>query len=197
MKRIIAVFFVITLSMYLCACSSKESEDAGVSDANQSVIDSEEEAVGNTSSGFPASMPEFSTVDLQGNTVTEEIFSNADLTVVNLWATYCNPCINELPELGEWAKEMPDQVQIIGIVVDAGSGDSDEFALAAQIVEKTGAGYPHLAAAGQFDDIFAELIGVPTTIFVDKEGNIVGDPIIGADVDGYKNFVEEYIHGQN
>ena len=92
---------------------------------------------------------------------------------------------------------MPDQVQIIGIVVDAGSGDSDEFALAAQIVEKTGAGYPHLAAAGQFDDIFAELIGVPTTIFVDKEGNIVGDPIIGADVDGYKNFVEEYIHGQN
>ena len=49
-------------------------------------------------------------------------------------------------------------------------------------------------AAGEFDDIIYELIGVPTTIFVDKEGNIVGDPIVGADVDGYKAFVEEYMN---
>ena len=94
MKKLFSVFFVVMLSLFLCACSSKESEDAGASEANQSVIDSEEGDAGNTSSGFPASMSAFSTVDLQGNTVTEEIFSNADLTVVNFWATYCNPCIN-------------------------------------------------------------------------------------------------------
>ena len=194
-KKVAFCLLIAAMCMTLSACSSKETDDTEESKEEQTVIDStEEETKESTSSGFPKAMPEFSTIDLQGNVAANDVFSQADLTVVNFWATYCSPCISELPELGEWAEEMPDNVQIIGIVVDVESEESDQYALACQLAEQSGAGYQNLVAAGEFDDIIYELIGVPTTIFVDKEGNIVGDPIVGADVDGYKAFVEEYMN---
>ena len=100
------------MCMTLSACSSKETDDTEELKEVQTVTDStEEETKESTSSGFPKAMPEFSTIDLQGNVAANNVFSQADLTVVNFWATYCSPCISELPELGEWAEEMPDNVQ--------------------------------------------------------------------------------------
>lgn len=191
-KKFFSIFLITIMCFSLCACSSEEesADDTGKSNTEQGDIEQADYEQD------PFVMPEFSAIDLQGNTVTEEIFSQVDLTVVNFWATYCGPCINELPELGEWSESMADNVQIIGIIVDVGSEESDEYTLAQQIVEQTGAGYLHLAAAEEFDDIISELIGVPTTFFVDKNGDIVGEPIVGADVDGYKKFVEEYFDGQ-
>ena len=49
--------------------------------------------------------------------VTNDIFSQADLTVVNFWGTFCNPCIDEMPELAKWNEEMPDNVQMLGVIV--------------------------------------------------------------------------------
>lgn len=194
-KNVAFCLLIAAICMTLSACSSKEADDTGKSEEAQTVIDStDKETKRSTSSGFPKVIPEFSTIDLQGNVVANDVFSKTDLTVVNFWATYCSPCISELPELGEWAEEMPDNVQIIGIVVDVESEESDQYALACQLAEQTGAGYQNLVAVGEFDDIIYELIGVPTTFFVDKDGNIVGDPIVGADVDGYKTFVEEYMN---
>lgn len=91
--------------------------------------------MGNNAS-FPSAVNVFSTTDLEGNTVTNDIFSQADLTVVNFWGTFCNPCINEMPELAKWNEEMPDNVQMLGTIVDVETVDSDEYALAQQIVEK-------------------------------------------------------------
>lgn len=91
--------------------------------------------MGNNAS-FPSAVNVFSTTDLKGNTVTNDIFSQADLTVVNFWGTFCNPCINEMPELAKWNEEMPDNVQMLGAIVDVETVDSDEYALAQQIVEK-------------------------------------------------------------
>ncbi len=144
-----------------------------------------------------AKMPSFTAVDLNGNTVTESIFSEKDLTVVNIWGTFCGPCVGEMPELGTWAQEMPDNVQLIGLVIDvAGEEDTEHRDLAVSIMEKAGADFTQIIANQDFADILKDVYGVPTTIFVDKEGNIVGDSIIGADVDGYKQFVEEYLDGQ-
>ena len=71
------------------------------------------------------------------NTVTNDIlFTGMNLTVVNSWGTFCNPCINEMPELAKWNEEMPDNVQMLGAIVDVETVDSDEYALAQQIVEK-------------------------------------------------------------
>ena len=65
----------------------------------------------------------FSSADLDKNKITDEIFSAADVTVVNVWGTFCPPCIREMPELAEWQKSMPKNVQIIGIVCDVNSTD--------------------------------------------------------------------------
>lgn len=143
-----------------------------------------------------AKMPSFTATDLNGNTVTESIFSEKDLTVVNIWGTFCGPCVGEMPELGTWAQEMPDNVQLIGLVIDvAGEEDTEHRDLAVSIMEKAGADFTQIIANQDFADILKDVYGVPTTIFVDKEGNIVGDAIVGADVDGYKQFVEEYLDG--
>lgn len=146
---------------------------------------------------LPKQMPKFITKDLKGNTVTENIFAEKDLTVVNIWGTFCNPCIEEMPELGEWAKVMPENVQLIGIISDiANENDSIHYDLAVEIMEKAKADFTQLIVNEDFENIMYWITGVPTTLFVDKNGNIVGKPIIGADVDGYKKFVEDYLNGK-
>ncbi len=146
---------------------------------------------------LPKQMPKFITKDLKGNTVTENIFAEKDLTVVNIWGTFCNPCIEEMPELGEWAKIMPENVQLIGIISDiANENDTMHYNLAVEIMEKAKADFTQLIVNEDFESIMYWIPGVPTTLFVDKNGNIVGKPIIGADVDGYKKFVENYLNGK-
>lgn len=144
-----------------------------------------------------AAFPGFTTTDLDGNTVTESIFSEKDLTVLNIWGTFCGPCIGEMPELGEWANEMPDNVQILGLIIDInGEEDTEHRDLAVDITQQSGADFTNLIANADFAPILKDVIGVPTTLFIDGEGKIVGDPIIGADVDGYKKFVEDYLNEQ-
>lgn len=146
---------------------------------------------------MPNGFPAFTTVDLAGNTVTNEIFLGKKLTVVNIWGTYCGPCINEMPELAAWAAEMPEGVQIIGLVSDLYSTDNAEtLETAVAICEATNVTYPNLVAGSDFAQLLSGVIGVPTTIFVDGTGAIVGDPIVGANVPAYKAFVEEYLNAQ-
>ena len=142
---------------------------------------------------------EFVTNDIDGNEVTQSIFANKDLTVVNIWGTFCGPCINEMPELGAWEKELPDNVQIVGLIVDISSTDDEtQIAAAKQITEKADVGFVNLIGGnGDFDELIGSIVGVPTTIFVDKSGNIIGEIIVGADVDRYKSFVNKYVEALN
>lgn len=142
---------------------------------------------------------EFTTNDIDGNEVTESIFANKDLTVVNIWGTFCGPCINEMPELGAWEKELTDNVQIVGLIVDISSTDNEtQITAAKQITEKADVGFVNLIGDnGAFDELISSIVGVPTTIFVDKSGNIVGEIIVGADVDRYKSFVNKYVEALN
>jgi len=145
--------------------------------------------------GLPSQMPAFTAKDLNGNTVTNDIFAQKELTVINIWGTFCGPCIGEMPELGQWAGEMPDNVQLIGLVTDiSGENDTAHVDLAKQILEKAGADFVNLIPGEDFQSILGWVTGVPTTLFVDSQGNLVGEPIIGADVAGYKSFVEEYLN---
>ena len=145
-----------------------------------------------------SSFPAFSTVDLNGNPVTEAIFAGKDLTVVNVWGTYCSPCIDEMDELAAWSASMPENVQLIGLVSDLYSpDDADTLETAKMICEATGAtNYVHLVSGLDFAPILNNLVGVPTTFFVDSTGSIVGDPIVGANVSGCQAFVEAYLNGK-
>lgn len=115
--------------------------------------------------------------DMEGNEVTSEIFSQSKLTMINVWATYCNPCLREMPDLGELAGEYDSaDFQLIGIVSDVQEGASEEkLEKAASLVEKTGADYPHLLLnESLYTALVAEVTGVPTTFFVDEDGIVLG-----------------------
>ena len=108
------------------------------------------------------------------------------LTLVNIWATFCGPCIQEMPELGKLSASYKDKgVQIVGIVAD--SSDSSgvpiqkAVTLAKEIVSKTGANYEHILASTSLNkQLLNTVSAVPTTIFVDENGNQVGKAYLGA-----------------
>ena len=193
MKKISALCLAGMLCLGLWACSSSQDSSSEESSSSDSSGTTKQETSEN---GFPVNMPEFSTTDMDGNKVTNDIFAEYDLTVVNFWATYCNPCIDELPELAEWKKELPDNVNLIGLLVDVDEKGSDQYKLAEKIIKETGADYQHLIATEEFDDMISNLVGVPTTFFVDSTGKIIGEPFAGADVDAYKQTVEDYLNGK-
>ena len=91
---------------------------------------------------------------------------------------------------------MPENVQIIGIVGDiAGEGDTEHLELARKIAEKAGVEFANIICNDDFKELMRGIIGYPTTIFVDSNGNIVGESIVGGDVADYKTAVEEYLNG--
>ena len=197
----IVCMFLITALLVACGTAQENGKESNstVLDAGSTEIaeDSETSAKTEESANVWGKMPSFTAKDLEGNTVTESIFAEKDLTVVNIWGTFCPPCIGEMPELGEWAKTMPDNVQMVGLIIDInGEDDTTHRDLAVTITESAGAEFTQIIANGDFADILKGVIGVPTTLFVDKDGNLVGEPIVGAYVDGYKAFVEEYLSGQ-
>lgn len=134
---------------------------------------------------------EFTSQMLDGTEVTQDIFAEADLTMVNIWGTFCGPCINEMPGLGELSREYEGSgVQIVGMLCDVYE-PGDEKAL--EIVETTQADYTHIVGS---EDLMKGTLGtvqaVPTTIFVDKEGKQVGKAYSGAaDKDSWKELIEQ------
>ena len=142
-------------------------------------------------------MPSFTTKDINGDEVDSSVFSEKKLTVVNVWGTFCGPCIEEMPELAEWAKEMGDDVQLIGIVGDInGENDTQHIELAQTIAQKANVEFTNLIPNDDLSGFMSNIIGFPTTFFVDQTGALVGEPIIGANVKGCKEFVENYFAGQ-
>lgn len=141
-------------------------------------------------------IPDFETSDLDGNVVTREIFSRKKLTVVNVWGTFCGPCIKEMPELAEWSKSMGSDVQLLGIVCDVTSvNDSDGVQEAKDILSNAGADFTNILASESVSSFIAGLQFVPTTFLVDSEGNVVSEMIVGADVEKYKTAVESWLSG--
>lgn len=120
-------------------------------------------------------LPSFSAVDADGSAVDSSIFAAQRLTMVNFWATYCGPCIREMPDLGLLSASMPEGTRLIGVVLDAGGNE----ALARNIVRETGAAFTHIFADNALLRYGATLVGVPTTVFVDSRGAFVGEPLLG------------------
>ena len=138
-------------------------------------------------SGSGQKFPAFAGRDLEGNEVSsEELFSGNAVTVVNFWFTTCNPCVGELAELDGLNQELAQKGgALIGINAFTLDGDEGAIAEAKDILTKKGVTYqnvyfPSDSEAGKFT---ANIFAYPTTYVVDRGGNIVGDPIVGAITD--------------
>lgn len=181
-----------TTSVETEAATEKASEKATEKETEKA----EEGASSQKAANFSVSEGslEFTAENLALESVDSSIFAEKDLTVLNVWGTFCGPCINEMPELGEWQRELPENVQIIGLVADvAGKEDKEHIELANMILEKTNARFTNIIPNNDFAELLSGVVGVPTTFFINREGKIVGKPIVGAQVPKYKSFVEEYL----
>lgn len=124
----------------------------------------------------------FEAQDMEGNTISSEIFAETKLTMVNVWATYCNPCLREMPGLGELADEYaPEEFRIVGVISDVMEGaDQKTIDLAAGLIEQTGADYTHLLLnESLYYALLTDVTAVPTTFFIDENGVIL-DTVIGS-----------------
>jgi len=135
--------------------------------------------------------PEFSASDIYGADIGSDIFAAYDLTMINVWGTFCDPCIMEMPYLAELAADMPPGTQLIGLVGDA--VDKDTIELAQLIAEETGAAFPHIVPdKALFDYLNYYIVAYPTTLFIDTNGNIVGEQVIGAqNLDQYEEILDK------
>jgi thiol-disulfide isomerase/thioredoxin len=123
--------------------------------------------------------PEFTMLDLQGNAVTHDIFAERDLTVVNIWGTFCPPCIREMPDLGKLHRtlEADYNATLVGIVVDV--QDRATLDLANEILGQSQAEHLNLLVGEDVYEFLSQYDYVPTTLFVDSNGRLVGDPVVG------------------
>ncbi len=144
------------------------------------------------------SVGKFETTGIDGKTYTEKVFSDYDLTLVNIFTTWCSPCVKEIPELQELYKEMKEKgVGVAGVVLDTtdekGNQDEEAVKKAGILQEKTKAEYPFLIPdTTMMNGRLQGISAFPETFFVDKDGNIVGDTYTGSHtLDEWKEIVEK------
>lgn len=195
MKKKILIAMMITGAVMLTGCTSEKKADTGTTaeteDGTADVKNAE-----STSSGKSAAnglFGTFNTITHYGSEVTQDIFTEADLTMVNIWGTFCSPCIREMPDLGELADEYADKgVQIVGIVSDVTAAWNTDVEL---IIQETGADYTHLMVSQSlWNSYLSNVQAVPTTVFVDSEGKQVGEVYTGSrDKESWAAIIEEML----
>lgn len=189
MKKKIFVGLTITAALLLAGCSAEKNtqpKETPVQNAEQEKQNdadkAETESVKEEGTGKSAAnglFGSFETMTHYGTPVTEDIFTEADLTMVNIWGTFCSPCIREMPDLGELAEEYAEKgVQIVGIISDVTSSFNTDVET---IIQATGADYTHLILTESlYKGYMSGVQVVPTTVFVDSEGNQVGEVYTGS-----------------
>ena len=134
--------------------------------------------------GSMQKFPAFEGKDLDGNTVkSNELFSGNTVTVVNFWFTTCNPCVGELAELDALNKELAEKGgSLIGVNTFTLDGDEAAISEAKDVLAKKGATYQNVYfdSDGEAGKFTTNIFAYPTTYVVDRSGNIVGEPVVGA-----------------
>jgi len=128
----------------------------------------------------------FVTGDLDGNSLTSaELFAGNRITMINFWATWCGPCVRELGDLAKVHSQLRELgCGVVGILVD------DDFTEARNLMKENGTNYPMLTLSEDMNPLLAGITVVPTTIFVDSNGAIVGETIEGAFPERYVDAVK-------
>lgn len=177
--------------LLLCGCAGAGTRKTAEGSGTQ-----ETERTAGTEESDSSAQAAFEGKDMEGNTVSSDVFSESKLTMVNVWATYCSPCLNEMPELGELAQEYdPEEFQILGVVSNVPEGaDGEKLELVEVLVGQTGADYPHLLLNESLNDgLLADVTAVPTTFFFDREGELL-DTVVGAkDKASWKDMIDGFL----
>lgn len=126
--------------------------------------------------------PEITGTDMQGNTLTNDMFSEYKATIVNFWNNGCGTCIAEMPDLEAYYQEFKkDGINLMGVASDSGESE-EQFNTALEILNSKNVTYTNLSPDTDSDfykEFIHDITGYPITYIVDAEGQIIGAPIIG------------------
>lgn len=184
MKKLIISCLLVIMTLSLTACGSKNN--------NTSTAKSQEIQETKGSFGDLKTMPEFKVNDINDKMVTNDIFKDKKLTMINIWGTFCKPCIDEMPTLQELYKEYEKKgVNVIGVVAD---GDTNEIK-AFEILKKTKVEFTNLIPNEKFQkDFVSKTNAVPVTVFLNSKGEIL-ETIVGArEKEVYKKLIENNLN---
>ena len=166
--------------------AAQESTDGAMSvpAGNDTTTPPDDGSMQKSDDGSMQKFPTFEGKDLDGNTVkSDELFSANAVTVVNFWFTTCNPCVGELSDLDALNKELAEKGgALIGVNTFTLDGDEAAISEAKDVLAKKGATYQNVYfnSDGEAGKFTTNIFAYPTTYVVDRNGNIVGDPIVGA-----------------
>lgn len=188
MKRLIGILLIL---LFMTACVSPEyaqtQPEAVIADPTEEPAEEPTEAPADEPAEEPVEEPTaepagdteeitFSLTTLQGDAIDENYFYEHKLTMVNYWATWCGPCVGEIPDLSDIALSYEDKgFAILGVLIWDDDIDGAKAFLTQQSVS-----YPSVVAEGFFADQAQDYYGIPMTFFVDGSGHIVTEPIVGS-----------------
>ncbi len=172
-KRVLVFAAGLALALSIAGCSGKkESSGAGAGAGSSGSEDGGTRQAENEI----GSLKSFEAETLDGGTFTQEDIASKDVTIINFWSLTCGPCIEEMPDIAEFAKTLPDHIQLITVCLDGG-GNAEN---AESILKEAGfEGTTLIAGTGDIRKLCGNIQYTPTTLVVDKDGNIIGEEIIG------------------
>jgi len=178
MKKTILILTGLIATVFLfSACSLLPTQTEEATEAVETeAAATEAPTATEEASADTADFSEFSLTTLTGDTLDQSIFSDNKLIMVNYWATWCGPCVSEIPDLVKISGEYADKgFAIIGVL----TGD-DDIDGAKQFIADNAVSYPIVLTEGPFMSYAESIYAIPTTLFFDSNGNMVGSTVVGS-----------------
>ena len=172
-KKILILGMALMLAAGISACnaSSKTSSSEATTTESKQADAKAEDSKQAESDKEDKKFPEFTAKTVSGEDISSDLFKDSKLTVVNVWGSWCGPCVQEIPELQKLYESMKDKdVNVIGLAQDAGT-DLDAVK---EIIDKNKVTYQNIVPEGATEDFVMSIMAFPTTFFVDSDRNIVG-----------------------
>ena len=197
MKKLLVLGMAIMMAGAISACNAG-NKTANESVSTESQVNSSEsadskqtdESKSADSKKEDVSFPEFSAKTVEGGEISNDVFKDSKLTVVNVWGSWCGPCVQEIPELQKLSENMKDKnVNVIGIAQDAGSN----FQAVKEVLDKSKVTYQNIIPSGPTEDFVMSLQAFPTTFFVDSQGKIVYAIQGSKNLEGFTQIVDDLL----
>ena len=186
-RKLLPLLVLLLLTVLLTACGGTKAEETGAekSDATEQTV--EDFTAAEKSDAGEQTLEDFTADTLDGGEFTMEDVKASDLTMINVWGTYCPPCLEEMPELARLETSLPDNVKLVTYCIDG----AEERQAAEEIIEETGfEGVVMISQDGGLDDLLDQSEYVPTTYFIDRSGKMAADPVVGAPEDPANAYLD-------
>ena len=185
-KNVIALVMstMLTFSMLTgCGVKSAASGQGG------SAVATDSQAQSGSATSSLGNLKKFKADTLAGDSFTQDDFTKKDVTVINFWSLECGPCVDELPCIAKFARTLPDNVQLITVNLD-GEEEATKNAVKEELKEAGFDGTTLVGSDGDLKTLVSKIQYTPTTILVDKDGNTLGNGIVGSPRDLTKAYTD-------